>query len=236
MTKCCGGSLRKAQKRSHKYAVNKGRWREEEHQIFLESLKGVGKNWRDIAAILQTRTAIQVRSHAQKFFMKMVRDKTEVEDCEVSMTKEYASVKKGTAILVSCVASVHSRNLEYEVLMPESYPVSRATVVKSVKAVDGAVKVENVESRQSKGGSLSRCDSGSSCAGFEMKKEDTAGEISDSATTCEQWPVEYKSTSDMDDWMLLQNNQEESAYENAAYQPQMLEMLDWLLNESQEEL
>ncbi|KAL3845068.1 hypothetical protein ACJIZ3_002471 [Penstemon smallii] len=58
------------------YTITKQRerWTEEEHIKFLEALKLYGRAWRKIEEHLGTKTAIQIRSHAQKFFSKVVRE------------------------------------------------------------------------------------------------------------------------------------------------------------------
>jgi SHAQKYF class myb-like DNA-binding protein len=50
-----------------------GRWTEQEHQVFLEGLQTFGKQWKTIAGMIGTRTVVQVRTHAQKYFQKMER-------------------------------------------------------------------------------------------------------------------------------------------------------------------
>lgn len=58
------------------YTIKKQRerWTEEEHRNFLEALKLYGRAWRRIEEHVGTKTAVQIRSHAQKFFSKVVRD------------------------------------------------------------------------------------------------------------------------------------------------------------------
>ena len=50
---------------------NGGRWSYEEHIRFIESFVNYGKKWKTIQKHIGTRSAEQIRSHAQKFFLRL---------------------------------------------------------------------------------------------------------------------------------------------------------------------
>jgi SHAQKYF class myb-like DNA-binding protein len=58
------------------YVITKQRerWTPEEHERFLEALQIFGRQWRKIEEYIGTKTAVQIRSHAQKFFTKVERE------------------------------------------------------------------------------------------------------------------------------------------------------------------
>mmetsp|Transcript_16654 Transcript_16654/g.47425 ORF Transcript_16654/g.47425 Transcript_16654/m.47425 type:complete len:345 (-) Transcript_16654:160-1194(-) len=50
-----------------------GRWDKEEHERFLEGFRSFGRDWKGIASVVKTRSAVQIRTHAQKFFQKATK-------------------------------------------------------------------------------------------------------------------------------------------------------------------
>eukprot|EP01041_Mallomonas_annulata_P005533 gene5533-11147_t len=56
---------------------NTGRWTREEHNLFLRGLELHGKGWKKIAALIKSRTVVQIRTHAQKYFLKMHKARLE---------------------------------------------------------------------------------------------------------------------------------------------------------------
>jgi len=48
-----------------------GRWTSEEHTLFLQGLQLYNKQWKQIAELVKTRTVVQIRTHAQKYFQKL---------------------------------------------------------------------------------------------------------------------------------------------------------------------
>jgi len=58
-------------RKKSKVPVKEGRWSAEEHQRFLQGMMIYGRRWTKVADIVGTRNTVQVRSHAQKYEMKI---------------------------------------------------------------------------------------------------------------------------------------------------------------------
>lgn len=72
-----------------------GRWTKQEHELFLEALLIYGKDWTKIEKHVSTRDAIHIRSHAQKFFFKLVK----FVEGEVDPEEEIVNAEKFLEIL-----------------------------------------------------------------------------------------------------------------------------------------
>ena len=57
-----------------------GRWIRDEHIRFLQALKYYGKNWKKVEEHVKTRTSTQARSHAQKFFANIQKNKMTMDE------------------------------------------------------------------------------------------------------------------------------------------------------------
>eukprot|EP00257_Ricinus_communis_P019471 XP_015578476.1 protein REVEILLE 8 isoform X2 [Ricinus communis] len=74
-TAAVDGSGKKVRK---PYTITKSResWTEEEHDKFLEALQLFDRDWKKIEDFVGSKTVIQIRSHAQKYFLKVQKNGT----------------------------------------------------------------------------------------------------------------------------------------------------------------
>mmetsp|Transcript_69801 Transcript_69801/g.137241 ORF Transcript_69801/g.137241 Transcript_69801/m.137241 type:complete len:231 (+) Transcript_69801:72-764(+) len=80
-----------------------GRWTREEHQAFLAGLRLHGREWKQVAQSIKTRTSSQIRSHAQKYFAKGTKDRAEgtKSDWARSMSATFAALAERRQKLLS---------------------------------------------------------------------------------------------------------------------------------------
>lgn len=102
-----------------------GRWHKTEHDRFIEAIKKFGKDWKSVEQYIETRSGSQIRSHAQKFFNRIIKkyeiDKTEVinfiqnsYDSEQSSTSATPQKKKK----LNTEAGEGLASLDYKPILP----------------------------------------------------------------------------------------------------------------------
>jgi SHAQKYF class myb-like DNA-binding protein len=73
---------------------NTGRWTYGEHCLFLKGLEQHGKGWKKIASLIRTRTVVQIRTHAQKYFQKLAKAKQNGDHGDVGMDSKGGGKRK----------------------------------------------------------------------------------------------------------------------------------------------
>ena len=92
------------QKKKHQ-GENTGRWTKEEHCIFLQGLEKYGKEWKEISHMIPTRSVVQIRTHAQKYFQKVAKTrakegKLDLSSGEHSQIVSTASTSSSTKAII----------------------------------------------------------------------------------------------------------------------------------------
>lgn len=125
---------------------NTGRWTAEEHRLFLQGLELHGKGWKKIASLIKSRTVVQIRTHAQKYFQKLAKARQNGEEGEIAMEgRGAASVTAvspaaaaqggkrrrqatGTKrkVIQSVVASAHRQGKKFGATGPDGQPLPTA--------------------------------------------------------------------------------------------------------------
>ncbi|KAL7680522.1 putative SANT/Myb domain, Homeobox-like domain superfamily protein [Plasmopara halstedii] len=59
------------------YSIRGGRWSADEHERFLEGFRIHGHKWKRVQQVVCTRSVTQVRTHAQKYLLKVAKLKAE---------------------------------------------------------------------------------------------------------------------------------------------------------------
>lgn len=58
-------------------SIRGGRWTADEHERFLEGFRVHGHKWKRVQQVVRTRSVTQVRTHAQKYLLKVAKMKAE---------------------------------------------------------------------------------------------------------------------------------------------------------------
>lgn len=74
---------------------NTGRWTESEHKLFLQGLETFPyRAWKKIATLIKTRTVVQIRTHAQKYYQKLEKEEARLKEREA---QDRAAVAAGAS-------------------------------------------------------------------------------------------------------------------------------------------
>nr|GEX03060.1 protein REVEILLE 6 [Tanacetum cinerariifolium] len=118
------------------YTITKSResWTEPEHDKFLEALQLFDRDWKKIEAFIGSKTVIQIRSHAQKYFLKVQKNGTN-EHLPPPRPKRKAAhpypqkaLKNAAPVLSNVTASFQASPALSD---PELMPSDTSTVVKN---------------------------------------------------------------------------------------------------------
>ncbi|KAL7694823.1 putative SANT/Myb domain, Homeobox-like domain superfamily protein [Plasmopara halstedii] len=95
--------------KSHK--GNTGRWTESEHKLFLQGLETFPyRAWKKIATLIKTRTVVQIRTHAQKYYQKLEKEEARLKEREA---QDRAAVAAGVAPSIIPSSPASQKKLHY---------------------------------------------------------------------------------------------------------------------------
>ncbi|CAL1371118.1 unnamed protein product [Linum trigynum] len=146
------------------YTITKSRenWTEPEHDKFLEALQLFDRDWKKIEAFIGSKTVIQIRSHAQKYFLKVQKSGTG-EHLPPPRPKRKAAhpypqkaSKSAVAVLPQSSGSVQSSSALLEPSVPPDSPSMPLNPITSAAEVSWKNNIPAVSlSNQGKAPSLS---------------------------------------------------------------------------------
>ena len=101
-----------------------GKWKNDEHQRFIEGVKKYGNDWSLVQKYVRTRTIIQIRSHAQKFMKKLKKLK-------IFETNSYDFSKSSLKIVHKIIKNLS--NKKYNQILKLSKPLFNINEIKENK-------------------------------------------------------------------------------------------------------
>ncbi len=126
---------------------NQGRWTQQEHNLFVEGLNRFGKDWEKVQSVVRTRTLSQIRSHAQKYFLKL----TKFEEMEKLFDNDNPIIVSGYVDQLNQIATEEMLLVELMQYFLEELKRKRDNIIDHVReeeSYDDAEDSENDESSE----------------------------------------------------------------------------------------
>lgn len=82
---------KKLEEYDYSTGCNIGRWEKDEQRRFVEALEKFDRDWKKIVSHVGTRSIVQVRSHAQKYFSKLERQASKLSKANSQIVPESKS-------------------------------------------------------------------------------------------------------------------------------------------------
>lgn len=117
-----------------------GRWTIEEHQIFLKGCEEHGKDWKLIADLVGTRTVVQTRTHAQKYFQKKMDTKDKSADSGNGSDSGSATTDQEVGSTVSIAASPTKKRKSSAPRVKKTAMTLSKRSIKSISNTDTALE------------------------------------------------------------------------------------------------
>lgn len=94
--------------------ANTGRWTDAEHKLFLKGLETFPyRAWKKIATLIKTRTVVQIRTHAQKYYQKLEKEEARSKDREHQHGGYSKDASTLSAASLASLASSHLSDDDY---------------------------------------------------------------------------------------------------------------------------
>ena len=117
----------------------KGRWTLKEHILFLQAIDRYGVNWKKIRKVVKTRTSKQIRSHSQKFFIKLKHCKDE--DLGIDFTLDSIHNMKD---IINHIKSVNNDFDVVNILLYMPGKDNRNTHSKKLDQIENELNINNI--------------------------------------------------------------------------------------------
>mmetsp|Transcript_17150 Transcript_17150/g.44578 ORF Transcript_17150/g.44578 Transcript_17150/m.44578 type:complete len:406 (-) Transcript_17150:810-2027(-) len=118
---------------------NTGRWTMEEHNMFLDGLKVHGKGWKQIAQMIKTRTVVQIRTHAQKYFQKLSKAQQNGNHTEVTMDTRSGPATSTSTLPIAVQPAPHQKKKKKTTSKRKAAANNTAVSMNAINAMNAAI-------------------------------------------------------------------------------------------------